>query len=136
MTACPLPEWVQYLQALSTPAIAVLALVIGVAQWRTAHQRAVLDLFERRMAIFDAISGVIGGVVTSGRTTAEVASAFTRARQRVDLLFGSEVPTYLEHVDQVLMQHLLAGLRAERAAGAEGNRRGVCRLSETRGLLR
>ena len=60
--ASQLPMWVQYLQALSTPAIALLALVIGVAQWRTSHQRAVLDLFERRMAIFDAISGVIGGV--------------------------------------------------------------------------
>ena len=41
--------WVQYLQALSTPAIALLAVVIGVIQWRTAHQRAVFDLFDRRM---------------------------------------------------------------------------------------
>jgi hypothetical protein len=40
---------VQKLQALSTPAIAFFAFVLGVAQWRTAHQRAVLDLFARRM---------------------------------------------------------------------------------------
>jgi hypothetical protein len=43
-----LPLWVLYLQALSTPAIALLASVIGFFQWRTAHQRAVLDLFEKR----------------------------------------------------------------------------------------
>jgi hypothetical protein len=117
-----LPVWVEWLQALSTPAIALMALVLGVAQWRTAHQRAVLDLFERRMAIYDAISAVIGGIVTTGRTTAQDASAFTRARQRVELLFGPEVPAYLEKIDKVMMRHHTAGLRAQNVTGEDRNK--------------
>ena len=93
--------WVQIFQAMLTPVVAALALLIGFLQWRTSHQRAALDLFERRMAIFDAISCIISGIVGSGVTTAQDASAFTRARQRVDLLFGPEVPAYLDK----LMQH-------------------------------
>ena len=36
---------VQYSQALATPAIALLAIVVAVMQWRTAHQKVVLDLY-------------------------------------------------------------------------------------------
>jgi hypothetical protein len=39
-----MPYWIQVLQALATPTIAVLAAVIGLMQWRTAHQRAVLGM--------------------------------------------------------------------------------------------
>jgi hypothetical protein len=53
------PIWIQYLQALSTPAIALLAATIGVLQWRTAHQRAVLDLFDRRMENYDALNAAM-----------------------------------------------------------------------------
>jgi len=101
MASGQLPMWVQIFQAMLTPVVAALALLIGFLQWRTSHQRAALDLFERRMAIFDAISCIISGIVGSGVTTAQDASAFTRARQRVDLLFGPEVPAYLDK----LMQH-------------------------------
>jgi hypothetical protein len=120
--ASQLPMWVQVLQALLTPVVALLAIAIGVAQWRTSHQRAVLDLFEKRMEVHDAISMVIGGVVASGRTTAQDASAFARARQRVDLLFGPEVPAYLEGIDRVLLEHHAAGLRAQRPPVEEQSR--------------
>ena len=59
-------NWLQYVNAFSTLVIGVLVVVIGIAQWRTAHQRAVLDLFEKRMAIFNKLSGVVRGVVTFG----------------------------------------------------------------------
>ena len=58
-----LPYWVHLLQALSTPAIALLALVIGGVQWRTSHQRAVLDLFEKRWQSYPEFRGVIVEVV-------------------------------------------------------------------------
>lgn len=55
-----LPPWVQYIQALGAPSVAVATLLVtgyvAWRQWRTAHeqwriaqQRVVLDLFDRRM---------------------------------------------------------------------------------------
>jgi len=63
------PTWIQYLQALSTPAIALLAVTIGVLQWRTAHQRAVLDLFDRRMENYDALNAAIFEILREGKAT-------------------------------------------------------------------
>ena len=39
-----LPIWMQYLTAISTPIIALMVAAIAFAQWRTAHQRMILDL--------------------------------------------------------------------------------------------
>ena len=120
--ASQLPVWVQYLQAFSTPAIAVLAIVIGVAQWRTAHQRAVLDLFDRRMEIYEAISHVIGGVVGSGTVPTCVANEFARTRHRVDLLFGPEVQLYLDDINQALSKHHSAEAAEEHGTEEERHR--------------
>ena len=47
------PIWIQYSsQALAKPAITLLAIFVAVKQWRTAHQKAVLDLFEHRMMVY------------------------------------------------------------------------------------
>jgi len=93
-----LPTWVQYLQAFLTPAIAVLVAVIGWFQWRTAHQRAVLDLFDKRMEVHDEISAVIRKVVQTGKVKDTIAHEFWRASARVDLLFGPEVGKYLRTI--------------------------------------
>jgi hypothetical protein len=43
------PLWVSYLQALATPAIALLAAAIAWGQWQTAQYKLIQDLFDRRM---------------------------------------------------------------------------------------
>lgn len=98
-----LPLWVSYLQALSTPAIAILAVVIGIMQWRTAHQRAVLDLFDRRMSVYTSLRRVISKVVTTGNATNEDTTNFLRARDGAEFLFGSEVNDYLESIYNALL---------------------------------
>jgi hypothetical protein len=91
-----LPTWVQYLQAMSTPVVALLALAIGLAQWRTAHQRAVLDLFEKRWDVYQAIANVLGEVTREGRAPLQASLNFSRATGRVDFLFGPESgPTWM-----------------------------------------
>jgi hypothetical protein len=61
-----MPNWIQYLQALATPAVALLAIVIALLQWRTAHQRAVLDLFDRRMQAFDSLNAAVAEIMREG----------------------------------------------------------------------
>lgn len=47
-----MPVWIEVLQALLTPAIAMAVFVVAFMQWRTAHQKVVLDLFDRRHAVY------------------------------------------------------------------------------------
>jgi hypothetical protein len=93
---CIMPVWVQYLQALATPAIALLAIIIGVMQWRTAHQRAVLDLFDRRMQVCDEIYAAIGEIMREGNVTASAIISFDKAVFRIPFLFGADVNLFLQ----------------------------------------
>jgi hypothetical protein len=61
-----LPIYVQYLSAISTPIIALMVAMIAFAQWRTARQRMILDLFQRRMDLIDLVSRVASTIVIEG----------------------------------------------------------------------
>ena len=102
------PLWVQVFQALLTLAVALLAIAVGVAQWRTSHQRAVLDLFERRMAIVDALSGVVSKVTASGSVSHQDAMEFAQTTRQVDFLFGPEVKRYVEDLYRAMSEHAVA----------------------------
>jgi hypothetical protein len=94
--------WIQYSQALATPAIALLAIVIAILQWRTAHQKIVLDLFERRMKVYSEIRAVIGSTVSSGKLPNEKHFEFVRAADGAKFLFGSKVNDYLGELNTTL----------------------------------
>src|SRR5689334_15517507 len=64
-----LPYWLQVIQALATPAIALLAAVIGIAQWRTARHRVILDLFDKRWTVLTDLREVVGDVVRERKLT-------------------------------------------------------------------
>jgi len=93
MTA-QLSVWAQWGQLIATGGIAVFAAFIAYRQWRTAHQRVVLDLFERRMAIYDAARAVIGEIVREGAAEEGVFFRYVQATDRLPLLFGDEVVKY------------------------------------------
>jgi hypothetical protein len=97
-----MPFWIQYSQALAAPAIALLAIVVAVMQWRTAHQKAVLDLFERRMKVYSEIRAVIASTICSGKLPNERHFEFMRAIDGAKFLFGSKVNCYLEELNSTL----------------------------------
>ncbi len=118
MTPTPyeFPIWVQYIEKLGAPIIAGIALLITFIytrrQWRTAHeqrkiaqQRVVLDLFDRRMEVYDALRVVLGKIVRSGATTNEDVFELVRAKDRVSMLFGEEVITYTENLWEKVNNH-------------------------------
>jgi hypothetical protein len=76
----PLPYWIQLLQALCTLAIAALAAVIAIAQWRIAKQKAVVDIFDKRMDVYNSLRAVVQKVMSAGNATRDVAAE--RARDR------------------------------------------------------
>ena len=91
------PEWIQVLQALLTPAIAVAVGVIGFLQWRTAHQKVVLDLFDRRLEVFDETVSFAGEVnLRAFKLDQQTVIAFHTVRRRARFLFGDDVNTLLK----------------------------------------
>jgi hypothetical protein len=63
MTDPTLPIWLEYAKALGPSFVAVVAAsiagTIAYRQWRTAQNKLKLDLFEKRMAIYEAAVAMI-----------------------------------------------------------------------------
>jgi hypothetical protein len=102
-----LPVYAQWLQLIITGCIAVFAAFIAYRQWRTAHQRVVLDLFERRMSVYDDARAVIGDIVRDGTATSQTVFRYGQATDRLGLLFGDEVVAYSDKVRERINQFVL-----------------------------
>ncbi len=99
----PLPFWIQLLQALAVPAIALLAVVIGYFQWRTAQQKVVLDLFDRRIATYTALRDIVAKVMaSSSAATPDNSFKFLEALDRAEFLFGPEVTEHLKKIGEAI----------------------------------
>ena len=98
------PIWIQYLQALSTPAIALLAIVIGILQWRTAHQRAVLDLFDKRIEAYDSLNAAIAEIMREENATGHAIISFDVAAAKAPFLFGRDVTLFLQQPRKRIIQ--------------------------------
>jgi hypothetical protein len=85
---------VQWIVAAGT---AVFVALVGFFQWRTAQDKAALDLFERRHEIFLVVREAVGQMVSSS-------PGFDRAREieflqmmeRAYFFFGDDVQNYLK----------------------------------------
>lgn len=99
MNAAPvLPVYIQLTQLIGTFFLALFAAMIAYRQWRTAHQRLVFDLFERRMRIFDDAREVLNGVIRAGDAQDHQVVEFSRVAERARFLFGDEVVLYIEDI--------------------------------------
>jgi hypothetical protein len=84
------PVWIQVLQALLAPTIALGIGVIAFMQWRTAHQKVVLDLFERRTAVYDTLEKAAALIEISLCADALAVSLAREGFLRAKFLFGAD----------------------------------------------
>ena len=84
------------LQPLILAAVAILGVLIAYFQWRTAHQRVVLDLFDRRLRIFELAGNACGNIISSGKATVEALRQLHEAKGNARFLFGDDVNSYLK----------------------------------------
>jgi hypothetical protein len=101
---CSLPYWMLVSQALLTPTIALLAVVIGLFQWRTAQQTVVLDLFDRRLAKYTAVSDLYRKVMGAGTATEETTFQFREAMDGVEFLFGDDIVNSLNAMHVAIIE--------------------------------
>jgi hypothetical protein len=74
-----------------TAFIAAVVAVIAVLQWNTSREKVLLDLFDKRFAVYDELRAAVGR-----RDDQTASSDFARAASRAQFLFGLEVQTFLE----------------------------------------
>lgn len=84
------PVWIQVLQALLTPAIAVAVGVIAFMQWRTAHQKVVLDLFDRRLKVYNELEEIAAEIEINRAVTDQAAARSRQAFLQAKFLFGAD----------------------------------------------
>jgi len=87
--------------ALFGPLIAALALVVPYLQWRTAHQKVVLDLFDRRFKIYEEVMGIIMHVVGGARATRDDLVQLREIKARAQFLFDTDVDQFLDDLLQI-----------------------------------
>jgi hypothetical protein len=71
---------------------------IADRNWKTSNQKIVLELFERRLAIYEATRSIIGEITRSGSAPDDVLFRFGTATDRVPYYFGQEIQDYLETI--------------------------------------
>jgi len=84
------------LQPWTVAVIAGLGLLIAYFQWRTAHQRIVLDLFDRRLRVFETAAEACGSIISSGKASMEALRKLHQAKSNARFLFRDDVNSYLK----------------------------------------
>jgi hypothetical protein len=116
-----LPYWMKVLQALSTPAIAVLGLTIAWAQWTTSRSKLVLDLFEQRAKIYSDLLEPIYKSLREARTDTDTFLSFASAAHQSQFLFGQDVLDRVMEIQGDLNQYgyVTTMLQGDRLQGEE-----------------
>ncbi len=119
-----MPNWITVLQGLLTPTIALIAVGIAYMQWRTAHQKVILDLFDRRLKVYDEINAaVIQAVAEQGNlATFEATRRIWRAWGDARFLFGPEVLQAIDEIRRDVSRFGAAVRRSERPNISEAER--------------
>jgi len=93
----PEPHWTAYVSAFLTPVVALLAIWIARQQWCTARDKLKLDLFDRRLTVYQAATAFIASVMTTGKVIEEDRIRFLRVTRDAKWLVGSEIAEYLDN---------------------------------------
>jgi hypothetical protein len=77
----------------------IFVALVGYFQWRTAQQKAVLDLFERRHAIYEVVRKAVGTMISNSNDFDQGREIeFLQSMERAYFFFGDDVVTYLDQL--------------------------------------
>jgi hypothetical protein len=89
-------EIVQWVVAAGTT---IFVATVGYFQWRTAQQKAVLDLFDRRHEIFEVVRKAVGQMTSSSHGFDQQREVeFMQTMERAYFFFGDDVQDYLKQL--------------------------------------
>lgn len=92
------------LGGLLTPTIAAAVAYIAYQQWKTARDKLRLDLFDRRIVIWEAVDDFLWTVVVSEQTPDNSLSVYLRRTANAHFLFSHDVVSYLDEIRKNAME--------------------------------
>lgn len=115
-----LPYWLRVLSALGPTLAASATLLVGIMvaivsyrQWRTAHQKLVLDTFAHRLKVYQDLRLIVDdAVLLANPTDKELLLRIHRLSQEAAFLFGEDVTGPLRQLEMIVMQVELAAVLA------------------------
>ncbi|MBX5247857.1 MULTISPECIES: hypothetical protein [unclassified Rhizobium] len=79
--------------------------MIAYLQWRTAHQKVVLDLFDRRMAIYRDVRSIVDdAALDADPSNDDLMKRIHRLKQEASFLFGDDVMTSILSLEEVVIR--------------------------------
>ncbi|MGY2442454.1 hypothetical protein [Pseudomonas sp. SDO52101_S400] len=87
--------WLQYLAALLTPLVAALGILIAFNQWKTARMKLKLDLFDKRVAVYETVQRVVREAVLEEHFTDEMLSDYVEGIAGTRWLYDEKMKDYL-----------------------------------------
>jgi hypothetical protein len=97
--AADYPATLKVLSIVGTPFVAAVVALVASAiqynQWRTARDKLRLDLFDKRMEIYNQLSMFVERQMHKERFTPEEMAAFERSMNSAQFIFGRETSAYI-----------------------------------------
>lgn len=100
-----LPAWIIYCQALSAPAIALLACSIAYGQWKTAQRKIAYDLFEKRLAALRRFQSAVRKFEAIDAFDKDIVNELHPAVIGMKYLFGRDVEDRIDIVTTAIKVH-------------------------------
>jgi hypothetical protein len=100
---------------------------IAEKTWQIGRDKVMLDLFDRRMAVYDDLRNVMSEIMRHGTVETKIMFEFARAVDRIDILFGPEVGDYISDLRKELGIHHTAEVMAERPRNEEARQAAIDR---------
>lgn len=91
-------DWIDILQALSTPAIAIAGVLIAIGQWKINKTRLRHELFEKRYTIYKVASNYLSSIVRHGEPLPEEQNKFIQGIQGANFIFDDDVRAILDDI--------------------------------------
>src|SRR5215472_5780631 len=94
---------------MATTLVSVAALVVSLvvtlvqyAQWRTANQKVVIDLYDRRLQVYRQLEKAIAPVMREAEVDQAAFTAFCIGESDATFLFGDDIRQYLKSLRKAL----------------------------------
>lgn len=89
---------IEFTAAALTPTIAIIALYIAWQQWRTNRARTKIELFEKRIELYQQIADFMGSVLTTPTVEQDKESLFLTNTRTALFLFDSHVTSFVNDI--------------------------------------
>jgi hypothetical protein len=76
--------------------VSIVVAVVQYAQWRTANQKVVIDLYDRRLKVYQQLEKAVGPVLRDGEVSGAAFKEFMIGQADPTFLFGEDIQEYLK----------------------------------------